>query len=60
MGIHTAQCLAVIAPYAGLSDKLIKAASKQVRVPMPGNVESLNAAAAAAICLFERVRQTAG
>lgn len=45
---------------AGLSDRLIKAASRQVRVPMPGNVESLNAAAAAAVCLFERVRQTAG
>ena len=43
---------------AGLSGKLIKAASQQVRVPMPGDVESLNAAAATAICLFERVRQT--
>jgi len=45
---------------AGLSDKLVKAASRQVRVPMPGDVESLNAAAAAAVCLFERVRQAAG
>jgi TrmH family RNA methyltransferase len=26
-------------------------------VPMPGPAESLNVAAAAAVCLFERVRQ---
>jgi len=26
-------------------------------IPMPGTAESLNAAAAAAICFFERVRQ---
>ena len=43
---------------AGLSDQLIKVASQRVRVPMPGNAESLNAAAATAVCLFERVRQT--
>jgi len=29
-----------------------------VHIPMPGGMESLNAAAAAAICLFERVLQT--
>jgi len=42
---------------AGLSDELLAAASHRIRIPMPGQVESLNAAAAAAICLFERVRQ---
>ena len=42
---------------AGLSDALIKAASVVVAIPMPGKTESLNAAAAAAVCLFERVRQ---
>jgi TrmH family RNA methyltransferase len=26
-------------------------------IPMPGRAESLNVAAAAAVCLFERVRQ---
>jgi len=44
---------------AGLSDALIGAANSKVTIPMPGRAESLNAAAAAAICLFERVRQTA-
>jgi RNA methyltransferase, TrmH family len=43
---------------AGLSDVLSDMATDVVCIPMPGNMESLNAAAAAAICLFERVRQT--
>lgn len=45
---------------AGLSRALMDAASTRVTIPMPGTVESLNAAAAAAVCLFERVRQTRG
>jgi TrmH family RNA methyltransferase len=43
---------------AGLSAELQGAASHRVTIPMPGKVESLNAAAAAAVCFFERVRQT--
>lgn len=43
---------------AGLSESLLKAASKCVTIPMPGRIESLNAMAAATICLFEKVRQT--
>jgi TrmH family RNA methyltransferase len=43
---------------AGLSPELLGAADVVVAVPMPGPAESLNVAAAAAICLFERVRQT--
>lgn len=43
---------------AGLSAALLAAASARVCIPMPGHAESLNAAAAAAVCLFERVRQT--
>ena len=42
---------------AGLSDKILAVASEHVVIPMPGGTESLNAAAAAAICFFERVRQ---
>jgi TrmH family RNA methyltransferase len=42
---------------AGLSTDLSAAASLRVRIPMPGATESLNVAAAAAICLFEQVRQ---
>jgi TrmH family RNA methyltransferase len=43
---------------AGLSAQLIALASARVSIPMPGGSESLNVAAAAAVCLFERVRQT--
>jgi TrmH family RNA methyltransferase len=42
---------------AGLSAGAIGAATTQVRIPMPGSAESLNLAAAAAICLFEQIRQ---
>lgn len=41
----------------GLSEAMLLATSEQIRIPMPGGTESLNAAAAAAICFFERVRQ---
>lgn len=42
---------------AGLSPGLLAGADSVVQIPMPGGTESLNIAAAAAICLFERVRQ---
>lgn len=42
---------------AGLSPELMACATCRVTIPMPGAVESLNVGAAAAICLFERVRQ---
>ena len=42
---------------AGISEDLLEAADSRVMIPMPGTAESLNAAAAAAICFFERVRQ---
>lgn len=42
---------------AGLSEGLLGLSSHRITIPMPGAIESLNAAAATAICLFEAVRQ---
>lgn len=42
---------------AGISGALSAQATRRVTIPMPGAFESLNAAAAAAVCLFECVRQ---
>jgi TrmH family RNA methyltransferase len=42
---------------AGLSPELQARASQRFLIPMPGRVESLNAAAATAVCLFEAARQ---
>lgn len=42
---------------AGLSAGSLNLAAQQITIPMHGKVESLNAAAATAICLFEAVRQ---
>jgi TrmH family RNA methyltransferase len=42
---------------AGLSPALLEAATVQARIPMPGAVESLNAATAGSLALFEAVRQ---
>ena len=42
---------------SGLSAALRDVASQRATIPMPGGFESLNAAAAAAVCLFECVRQ---
>lgn len=44
---------------AGLSNGVRRLAHGTIAIPMPGTVESLNVAAAAAVCLFERVRQMA-
>lgn len=41
----------------GVSEHLMAKCSAVVRIPQPGPVESLNVASAAAICLFEGVRQ---
>lgn len=42
---------------AGVSAPVLARASHPVRIPMPGVAESLNVAAAVAVCLFEQVRQ---
>ena len=42
---------------AGLSPDLLAEIHHSIAIPMPGKVESLNVAAATAICLFEALRQ---
>jgi TrmH family RNA methyltransferase len=42
---------------AGLSEELLERADARVSIPMPGAVESLNAAVAASILLYEASRQ---
>lgn len=42
---------------AGISPTLAARATRRLHIPMPGGAESLNVAAAVAICLFERLRQ---
>jgi TrmH family RNA methyltransferase len=42
---------------AGVSAAVAERATQRVRIPMAGRTESLNVAAAAAVCLFEQVRQ---
>jgi len=44
---------------AGLSPAVCDAASATIRIPMPGRIESLNAAAALAVAVFEAARQRA-
>ena len=55
--LHGAIAIAIGNEGAGLSRALVAAARRRVTIPMPGSFESLNAAAAAAVCLFECVRQ---
>jgi TrmH family RNA methyltransferase len=43
----------------GVRPEVAMLAGERVRIPMPGNAESLNVGAAAAICLFETVRRRA-
>lgn len=45
---------------SGLSRQAAALASEQIHIPMPGGADSLNVAAAAAICLFEQLRQSIG
>ena len=40
----------------GLPADLADMATHRVRIPMPGNAESLNVASAAAICLYQSAR----
>ncbi|MBS4960490.1 MAG: hypothetical protein KHZ62_06700, partial [Clostridiales bacterium] len=41
----------------GLSEEIAQMANDLVRIPMPGKTESLNASVAAAVLMYEVVRQ---
>ncbi|TFV94920.1 RNA methyltransferase, partial [Oxalobacteraceae bacterium OM1] len=41
----------------GVSERLLALAREQVAIPHAGDMESLNVAACAAVCLFEQLRQ---
>jgi len=43
----------------GLGERAAAVAQRRLRIPVAGGVESLNVAAAAAVCLFEQVRRRA-
>jgi TrmH family RNA methyltransferase len=45
---------------AGLSEELLEMADVRVTIPCPGQVESLNAAIAGSLLLYEASRQRAG
>ena len=42
----------------GISKKVLELADEKVKIPMAGRTESLNAAVAAGITLYEAVRQS--
>lgn len=42
----------------GVSDEMLMAADEKVKIPMEGEIESLNAAVAAAVLMYESARQT--
>lgn len=44
----------------GLSDELVEAADERIRIPMTGMVRSLNVSVAAAVVLYEALRQRRG
>ena len=52
-----AVAIAVGAEKEGLTDVALGAAAERVRIPMVGRVNSLNAATAAAVVVYEAVRQ---
>jgi TrmH family RNA methyltransferase len=55
--IRTPWAVAIGNEGSGVSTALLAAADTSVAIPMPGGTESLNAAAAAAVVLFELVRR---
>lgn len=42
----------------GVSDEVLEIADTKVKIPMPGNAESLNVSIAASVIMYEKVRQS--
>jgi RNA methyltransferase, TrmH family len=57
VGYRGAVAVAVGTEKHGLTDAVLGAAAERVRIPMVGRVNSLNAATAAAVVVYEAVRQ---
>lgn len=57
LDLHAPQLWVFGAEGQGVPAELMALADSRVRIPMPGSAESLNVGAAAAVCLFEQVRQ---
>jgi TrmH family RNA methyltransferase len=45
---------------AGTSQELLDLPHTRIKIPMPGQIESLNASVAGSLLMFELVRQRAG
>ena len=60
VGYQGAVAIAVGTEKEGLTDVALGAADARVRIPMVGRVNSLNAATAAAVVVYEAVRQRSG
>ncbi len=58
--LRPATALLIGSEAEGLPDESIRAADELVTIPMPGQTESLNAAASAAVLLYEAARQRTG
>jgi TrmH family RNA methyltransferase len=52
-----AVAIVIGAEHSGLSKKWLTAADRQVKIPMQGRIDSLNASVSAAVVVFEAIRQ---
>jgi TrmH family RNA methyltransferase len=57
VGYRGGVAIAVGTEKEGLTERALGAADERVRIPMAGTVNSLNAATAAAVVVYEAVRQ---
>jgi RNA methyltransferase, TrmH family len=57
LDLKTPVAVAVGSEHRGLSSAVVAKAAHRTQIPMTGAVDSLNASAAAAILLYEAVRQ---